>query len=427
MKMQTEFNGIINKDNDNEWYAGILFLILPIVSFIFSIKHFGEKKYNKYVFLFCIFYGLSYIPIPNSDATRYAARVKVMEPYTFSKYIDEISNMYAADAENNDAYVHTVFLILTPITNNIIFYRLFFAIVYFSVYLALIKELYASRILDKEKKFNWFILGVIFVINLSSPMNGVRFPLAMMVFLLGYFKYIKLKKTKYILLAVSSFLIHFSLSYLAIFLLIYILTRKIYKPITALVLLLATFAFSVTIGNTVISSSGVLGEGIGNKATSYTENETYKEIREAHLEKVNWYINFNRFSTNYFVLISIVLCAYFGINLQKSNFVINLEYFAILMFIASFISGQFVDVLSNRFYLTANASGLIYLFCLYEENRSSEMLNKIRTFYIPIVILHVLIMLRGDLSTISPNLLFGNIFTEILFSFDVSVQDILPI
>lgn len=415
---------LFDKNVENKKYAMFLFLFSPFLAFIFSIRNYKVHNYHKYIFLFCMFYALTYIPAPNSDATRYESRVESMDPYTLTSYVNEITNMYQADAEYNDAYVHTVFLILSPITNNILIYRLFFALIYFTVFLSLIKEMKSTRY-TSSPKFNWFILGVIFLISFSSGINGVRFPLALMVFILGYFKYIKLNEKKYLLLASLSFLIHFMMGYLVLFLFIYILTKKFYKPVMALVLLGIFFMFSLTFSSGVKDASSLIGDGIESKTMSYSENEDYKEGRELHLQKVNWYVTLNRYSTNYFVLFALAISIYFVKQRYKSKLLIKLEYFAVLMFIASFISGQLLDTLSNRFYLSANAAGLIYLYCLYDENRTLKIVDRLRMVYIPIVMLHVLIVLRGDLYTVSPNLIFGNIFTEMYYSFDKSIQDYL--
>jgi len=408
-------------------YHFILFLLSPATAFYFGIKNYNSKYARKYIFLFSLFYSMSYIPIPYSDATRYEKRIQEIPEYTFSSYVNEIKNMYNSDALYNDAYVHTVFFILLPFTRNIIIFRLVFALVYFSVYLALIREIKFSNILSTNKHFNWFILGIIFLISFSSGISGVRWPLALMVFLLGYFKYISKPKIRYLFLVSSSLLIHFIAGYIVFFFFIFILTQRFYNPINSLILLIITFAFNLVIISSVKSSAANFGEGVESKTSAYIGNENYKEKREDHLKSLNWYVRFNRYSTNYFVLFALVMSIYFLRRTNKSNFVLKLEYFAILMFIASFISAQLVDSLSNRFYQSANGCGLIYLYCLYEENKDSKFLNRLQMIYKPIILIHMAVILRGDLYTVSPNVVLGNVFTEMFYSFDTSIQEIIGI
>ena len=147
--------------------------------------------------------------------------------------------------------------------------------------------------------------------------------------------------------------------------------------------------------------------------------------RESHLQSLNWYVIFDRDSSNYFILFALLITTYFGFSLQKSQLTSNLQYFALLMFLASFFSGQLVDTISNRFYLSANAGGLLYLYHLYHENSSKKIMQTLKKIYIPIIILHILIILRADLYTVSPNLLIGNIFTEMYYSFETSIQDLI--
>jgi len=412
-----------NSQNKSKYHF-LLFLISPVAAFLYGLKNYRTKHSRKYILLFCLFYSISYIPIPNSDATRYESRIQSIQAYTFSSYVNEIKNMYNADAINNDAYVHTVFFILTPFTRNIIVYRLFFGFVYFSVYLALFKAI-KFTMPSVDKRFNWFIIGIIFLISFTSGINGIRWPLALMVFLLGYFKYIKEPKLKYLLLVSSSFFIHFIAGYIVFFFFVFIITQKFYNPITSLILLVATFAFNLAIVSSIKSNISTLGDGVGDRTSGYIENNNFKENRETHLQNLNWYVRLNRYSTNYFVLIVLVVSILFDSRISKSKFVVKLEYFAILMFIASFLSAQLLDSLSNRFYLSANAAGLIYLYFLYEENKQSRLVNSLRIIYIPIALLQVAIIMRGDLYTMSPNLIFGNVFSELFYKFEDSIQTLL--
>lgn len=402
----------IDNVRNNVGWLWILFLVYPFAAFFTAIKRIDIKRYRIFIFLFAVFYGYTFVPTPDSDATRYVDRINELGSYPIAAYWNDISTMYDANAPNNDAYVYTVFFIVSKFSSSPVTYQIVFATIYFFVLLQLIMGVYDYvKLHQKHKIVIWYLLGLLFVINLSSGINGVRFPLAMQLFLLGVFKYITTQKRKYLLISVLSFFVHFMMGFSLIFLFIYVLTKRLYNPLYAL--FFAAIFFAVFSGGAVTGNAAYLGEGIEQKTNSYTTNEDYKEERNEHLESVNWYIKFNRYTTYYFgfiCLATVILCRK---RIYKDKIALNMEYIVILMYIASFVAGQLVDELSNRYYLVANASILLYMFYLSSLN-NTRLIRRLTLIYIPIGILHILIMMRGDQITLSPNLFFGNFLTEYL-------------
>lgn len=392
------------------WFLSIIY---PFLAFAFAVKYIDVKKFRIFIFLFSVFYGITFITTENSDATRYEERIAALESYSFSEYQHDIATMYDLDATYNDAYVYTVFFIVSKFSNELLVYRIVFASIYFYVLLQLIFGIYDY--VNEHKKFKlfiWFLLGLVFLVNISSGINGIRWPLGLQLFLLGLFKYVISQKPKYLLICVSAFFVHFAIGYLLIFLLVYVITKKYYNPIY--VLILAGILLVATSGRSISTNTSFVGEGIGKKANTYSSNEDYIAQRNEHLESLNWYIQFDRYSTYYFGLICLVLTIIFRKKIHKDQTALHLEYLVLLMYIASLISSQIVDELSNRYYLLANASFLIYMFYLTSIN-NMQLLKRISFIYIPIGLLHIFIMLRGDQITFSPNLFFGNIITEYLY------------
>lgn len=406
-----------SKTNSNFARLWVIYLLYPMGSFLFALKNFNVKKYRIFLLLFGLFYALSYIPTENSDATTYIEQIAELNDYPFSKYWYDITHMYSATAKFSDAYIYTVFFIVSKFSNDPLIYRLIFALVYFYTLLKLVSSIYDYVKENKTTNFViWFLLGVLFLMNLSSGINGVRFPLALQLFLLGLFKYIVHHKPKYLLISFAAFFVHFAIGYLLAFVLLFLLTKKFYNSFYAIFFALLFFVLSLTMGNVVSSYSSLLGKGIEQRATAYTTNVDYKEQRNEHLESLNWYIKFNRYSTYYYGLLALGILVLYQKKLYKDKVSLNLEYFAILMYIASFISAQLVDEISNRYFLFANGAFLIYMFYLTSIN-NNRFLKLLTYAYIPICILHILIMLRGDQETISYNLIIGNVFTELFKGF----------
>lgn len=389
----------------------LLFLVYPLLAFINTVRFPNKKHYRIFVYAFAIFYGYTFVPVEGSDATRYEERINQVDDYTFNTYWTDISTMYESDVLYNDAYVYTVFFVVSKFSSNIVVYRVVFAAIYFYVLLALFYGIYDFvQAKGKYKYAFWYVLSVLFVLNLSAGINGVRFPLALQLFLLGFFKYVTTNNWKYLILCIAAFFVHFMVGFSLLFLLIFVVTKKYYNPFYALILCLVFFAISSA--GLVGSNLSLLGNGIGQRTEAYTGNEDYLEQRNSHLDSVNWYIKFDRFSTYYFGLLSLVLLIAYRKKIFKDSLANELEYFAILMYISSFVSAQLVDELSNRYYIFANASFLILMYYLSSINHNNKIIRRLTYIFIPIGILHILIMMRGDQETFSPYLIIGNVFTQ---------------
>jgi hypothetical protein len=395
--------------------------VLPIAAFAQSIRKIHIKEHFWIVLLFALFFSYTYIPLQGSDAMRYVDRFGSLNNYGFSQYLEDIKGMYDGSGFYQDAYVYTIQLVVSPFTSDIRVYRLVLGFVYFFTFLSLIKYLILNN-LGQRTKFNWFILGIVFIISFTSGINGIRWPLAFMVFLLGAYRYITTSHKKYLFLASLSLLIHFIFFLSVLIFLLFVLTRKYYKPKITSLFVLVLFFFSNFFATQLTSNATVIGDGFEEKVVEYSENESWKEQRTEGFNSMNWYVQLQRTAPNTFVFFALIITTYFGLKLRKSDLVTSLQYLAFLSFFISFISAQLVDQNSNRFAIVATAVGLIYLYHLYNENPKNKVLNVLRKVYIPIAVLTILGNIRADLYTVSPNLVFGNVLTEMFYRFDESIQ-----
>ena len=116
-------------------YVYTLFLISPFLLFLKSWRKLYLKPNFFGVFLFSLFYSYTFIPIPNSDATRYESRISNLGDYNWGRYMIDLQGMYNGTSLYTDAYVYTVQFLLSSFTDNIKVYRLFFGLVYFLTFL----------------------------------------------------------------------------------------------------------------------------------------------------------------------------------------------------------------------------------------------------------------------------------------------------
>ena len=418
----------VNKTNrsikTNENTLWFLFIVWPVVSFFFAVKNFHIKRYRKFILLFGVLFGFTFIPIPQSDGSRYAQYFEETGTYSFDQYIYDITHIYDAGARYPDAYTHTLFFILSKFSDHARFFHMVTALIYFLVFIKLLSSIYDSVQVVWGKYYLWFFLGCVFILNFSAGMNGVRYPLAFMVFALGAFKLITTNKSQYLGIALLSPFIHFMFVYPVIFLLIFhwapFSKNQTFLLAFLLIALLAGTFFHAFIHNNI----GFFGEAYEKRFMGYI-SESWVEQREEHVTRWNWYVIFRHYASYYFSFLALIM-VWIGQNkLRHDNVSKKLFGFAILMLIASLISGGLVDSISNRFNAIAIFFTLTYLFYLSHLNRQSILLKTLSRVYIPIFIIHALVIFRADFYTVSPWLIFGNPLLMFLFETSVSIQELI--
>lgn len=410
-----------------EGKKGMPFLImtLPVIAFYNAIRNFHYKPWRKYIIIFGVIYGFTYIPILDSDGDRYGKRFEQQGIYPFSKYFHDIKHIYEPETQYPDIYAFSLFYFIGKLSSNKQFFYAVTALLYFIVFISLVGAIY-----DESKKMNgkpliWFILGVIFLLNFSSGMNGVRWPMALMVFLYSSVKLIYTKKLKYLLLAASSVFIHFAILYSFLFLVVYISTFKFYKPIYGYVFLVFAVFSSAFFSEIIQANIGFFGESYEDRVMDYTTNEIYKSNREDHVTNWHWYVQLNFFARNYFALVVLFLVALLRKKIRFNAVALRLEYISFLMLAVSFLSGKLVDSISNRYITIATGFTFIFLYYLSGINYNNKVLKNIAYLYIPVLILQILITLRADLYTISPLLPIANPILIAFVHVEESIQSLL--
>ncbi len=397
---------VSNRKSDSEKYIWLLFLTLPIFALFPVLKKYRFKNLRKFVVLLGGVYGLTFIPIPNSDGERFASFYSASADYTLSQYLYDIGNIFGENVQFPDVYAYTLFYLGNLFTDNVQFFFMITGLVYFTVFTKLINSFYDVDVDILKKDNAFFFLGIIFILNFSAGLNGVRWPLGLIVFLLGSYNLITTKKTKFLLIAALSMMVHFALApavvFLALFHFVPIFRNRNF--------LLAFILLSFLAGGVLLTdNSEVLGTVLDSKLSDYT-GEGYVEKRENTSESWNWYVPIAHLGTYYFSLLSIFLLWIYQRKLVTNQISVNLLSFATLMISVAFIAGGVVDIMTNRYTLLvvfATLSTLVYLGFI---NPNSKVLKFLKYVYLPILIIKVLVSFRVDFQTISVTLLTNPIF-----------------
>lgn len=410
--------------NINRVLMWVIFIISPLTSFIISLKNYRQRALRIFVYAFALFYGYTYIPIPNSDGASYMDDFLNTESYNFKTYTNEIAQIAVEKPGVVEVYAQTLKFVAFNVSKNVHVYFMLAAAVYFFVFFKLLDSLWLIVKEKASRNYLSFFLGVMFVYNLSAGVNGIRFPLAFMVFCYGAINLVTRKKIKYLLIACSSVFIHFAITFSVAFLLVSYFVKFKSNRYLLYILLISAYISSYLFTAFLEQNLNFLGDSAQSKYTGYT-GEGYVETREELVENWNWYIRFNLYSTYYFCLISLLALRLPLFKIRFDKTANRLFFFAMIMLLHSILSGSVLEIVSNRYNNVFMLSTLAYIFYTSAINYRSRVFKFMNYVYIPILILNILIKFRGDLYTVSPMLLYGNPILAMFGEYSTSIQDML--
>lgn len=410
--------------NVNMGFAWLLFLIVPIISFLFAVKNYPIKKYRIFIYGFLLFYGFTFLPIPKSDGSRHKERFEAMKDYTFRDYSIDVSDVVTGKSDNTDFYILTISYISNIISKDTRIFFLIVASIYYFVFLKLIATIW-NLVLKKETKyFISFFLGCCFIDNLSAGLDGIRFPLAFMVFCLGALNLLITNQKKHLFIAALSLLIHFALVYSLPFLVVVYLLRYSIKTWVLYTFIAVVVSLSFLFFDFIQSNLGALGTTAETKFAGYT-GEGFLETRADVQQSWNWYVTFNLYSTYVFSVVSLLLIKLKFFKIKFDSLSDRLFVFSFVMLIHAVLSGSVVDIISNRYNILFKFFQLIFLFYLSSINKGNKLMIFLNYVYIPIVIINILIKTRADLYTANVLLFFGNFILSFFINEPISIQDYL--
>ena len=402
----------------------ILFLLWPFAAFVVALKNYSIKYYKIFIVAFGFFYGYTFVPIPNSDITRHVQKFINACDLPFGENFNTLITIYSEGSVKKDIYLDLMIFVTSVFTSNPNMFLGLVGLVYFWVFVTLIDKIISLSPNYKGRYFQFFLLGCIFIYSLSAGINGIRFPLAFLVFSYGTLNYLIHNKFKYVLLGSLSILIHIALLYLVVFLLLFYLVRPLRHSFLLFILLLLSSLFSVFVSDILSSSSNVLGSLFETKYEAYTQSG-FVDRRVSLLENWNWYVQLRHLTNYYFPAFVILIVYLFRKHLIIDELGNRILAFSTLLLVASFISGGILDTTTNRYMVFSLFFSLILLFYLGPRNINSLITRSLSLCFSFIVMLNILIIFRADLSTMSPVLLFGNPFVSMFVEFDQSIQDLL--
>jgi hypothetical protein len=415
-------NARLKQGTNNVPYLIILTVVYPFAAFLLSLFNFGKKPNRVVIVLFLALYGLTFLPIVNSDGEKYEEIFSSYQSYNFSDYIRELEMISSSEVRNPDVYAPTLLYVTSRFTSDSRFFFLIAAIIYFVVFLKLMHTIWELVETRNKGVFLMFFIGCVFVLNISAGINGIRFPLAFMYFSWAALKYIITKERKYIFLSLIAGLIHFSFWFACVFLILFALTKHGQRMWIVYLSLIVSFFASTFFSQLLYENISFFGEALEVKYAGYTR-QGYLILREEHKENWNWYVLYNMYATYYFLIVALVITRIKFFKIHTNPLLEALFAFVVLLFVQALLTGNVVDSISNRYVILFKLFGMIYFFYLGIYNHRNYVMRTVAVIYVPIAILAVLVSLRADSFTVSPFLFLGNIFSIVFAENDMSLAD----
>lgn len=257
----------------------ILFLISPILSFLYSLKKINTKSSYIVFFLTATLFGLSFTVISGKtesgfDGEHYRSIFEAYEYTNTLEFREKFIEYISFQSNFKDFYFDTLSFYISRFTNN---YHIMFAIaaMVFSFF-----SLRSLRFLTREPEFtstfSTYLLTYLFLYNSIFNINGLRFWTAAWLAVYCIFQIFRNGNSKYFFLALVTPFFHGSYFIFIFVLILGITTKKFEKAWIVLLVLSSLFSsFALEFLTSISNNFGsYLPSFINNLINSYTD-ESY--------------------------------------------------------------------------------------------------------------------------------------------------------
>ena len=397
------FRNIRDIQRSNVLYYFILFMLWPFLAFLIAINNYKEKSSRRVVYFFIIYYGLSFVNNNvHMDSYRYAMALARTAQEPFSDFFKIMRGLYSDT--NVDIVEPFISFVVSRFTSS--------ANIYFAVWTALMGFFYLKSInllnyrYQKRPTINALIVMLFFIfIAPITHITGVRMPTAMWIFFYAAYHVILYRDKRYLLLALSASLVHWSFISVNALLIVYYLIGN--RNIIYLPLAITSFVLPDLMSPYFKLLSSKLGGAFQNRYMGYSNEDYVAAVKGMH-EHSAWFIKIMDNSVYYFFIIAIIIIQ-LGSNkkLMKGRAEQNLFSFILLMI--SFVNyGSVIPSFGGRFQVLLFLFMALYLF-LYFYSMGEKKISYINMIGLFPMLIYSAVQFRLGSESINV-LMFGPIF-----------------
>ncbi len=338
----------------------ILFLIWPFLAFLLAIKNYSQREAKKVVFLFIIYYGLSFVLTHiGTDSEEYARRLIINSKLPFSDFFKIVGGLNTTDT-SVDIVEPLISFVVSRFTN--------FHGVYFAIWAAFFGFFYlksANLLYDRYRikpDLNAAIMMIFFILILPpTSMNGPRMWTAAWVFFYGAYHVVLYRDSRYLFVTLASSLVHFSfLSANAILFIYYFAGNRNFIYTSLLIL---SFVLPHLVAPYFRSISNIFGGAIQGRYEGYTNEEYILGIQQSY-KHASWFLTLSNDLVFYFLLLALAIIQIKNKHLMNEKSDRNLFSF-LLLFLAFVNFGKDIPSLGKRFQIIFFLFATLYIFLFF--------------------------------------------------------------
>lgn len=178
----------------------LLFILWPFLAFITALTNYNQKEARKVVYIFLIYYGLTFVIKGDIffDALGYAVKLRNNAALPFSDFFKIVGGMYATDT-SIDIIEPLVSFIVSRFTSRHGLYFAAWAAIFGFFYLKSIDRVYEKY--QANPGWNTMIFFILFIVILPiTTINSVRMWTAAWIFFYGAYHVILYRDPRYLIL-----------------------------------------------------------------------------------------------------------------------------------------------------------------------------------------------------------------------------------
>jgi hypothetical protein len=387
-------------------------LIWPFGWMIVAFRYYRSGWAKNVFWLFCIFFGLTFIIAADSpgtaDSARYARWLLEMHGHdiTLKQFL---GTLYSTDTNYSDVVQPLITYIISRFTDN--------PRILFVVFAAIFGYFYSRNtwfVLERTEGGVTFIMMVfmltLLLLNPIWNIGGFRMWTAANVFVYGTFIYLVQGKWTGMVWVFVSIMFHFSFFLPVLVLVLFIISGK------SLMLGYLIFVVSYFITELPVSRSGEILNYFPDvfrlKLAGYSDLDYIQQIGDA-VGQLNWYVVYADRLMKFTILILTSAIYFFGMNpIRERKELTNI--FGYAMFLYGFANLANLLPSGYRFIILANIFMFSYFIWVISFNPNIRILKPLFIISIPVLILSDLLSLRIGLEAASIISIIGNPVIAIL-------------
>ena len=334
----------------------ILFILWPFLAFITALKNYSNREAKIIVYLFLVYYGLSFV-LGNAgvDAERYAINLKFTSELPFSDFFKIVGGLYS-DTTVDIAQPLVTFIVSRFTSHPGVLFGVWTAIMGF-FYLKSINLLHKHY--SENPGWNAFIFMFFFIMLVPIFfVGGVRMPTAIWMFFYGACHVVLNRDPRYLVLTAASSLVHWSFLSANVVLLIYFILGNrnlLYIPVV-----ISSFVLPGLLGPVFQTIAVRMGGPIQARYEGYSSEGYIRGLEDA-AESASWFLGLSENMVYYYLLIMIFAIYFLSNTSWKSKPDSNLFSF-LLLFLAFVNFGKVIPTFGGRFQTVFFLFSTLYIF-----------------------------------------------------------------